>query len=104
MLGLRFRISRKDWDARLEGARSFRLENLQIRTKSAEKPLFSVVVSKKVSKLSVRRHEIKRFIYQWIGNNMETIGSRVFVVFVNKNKENMEDYLHDLQKALHESK
>lgn len=104
MLGSRFRISRKDWDTYLEGARSFRLENIQIRLKNNEKPLFSVVVSKKVAKLSVRRHEIKRFIYQWISDNLETIGNRIFVVFVIKNKENMDDYVKDLEKALHEGK
>jgi ribonuclease P protein component len=102
MLSSRFRISRKDWDAAIAGTRSFRLQNLQVRIKTSDAPRFGVVVSKKVSKLSVRRHEIKRYIYRWVQNSADRIGNRTMVIFITKDRADMDDYGRELESLLYE--
>lgn len=84
------RISRKQWDPLFKSSKKVVFPWGLVRITPSEMRV-SIVVSKKVAKLSVNRHIIKRFLYSLFDAKRES--SQTFIIHVSNWKFDDQDFL-----------
>lgn len=93
------RIGRKQWDALFKASKKMVFSWGLVRHSDINGKLrTSVVVSKKVAKLSVSRHIIKRFLYSLFDNKREIESS--FIIHVSNWKFNDHDFLKNVARDI----